>query len=104
MLQSAVGSHQRSARQCPQHARSDVRASTAMRMQARLVMGRRARLAVQGELNGRDPMEEMRAVFAALSRSDGKDEQEALITHTKLQAACREFEVRRQHACTNPPR
>jgi hypothetical protein len=39
-------------------------------------------------------MEEVRAVFAALSRSNGKDEQEGLITHVKLEAACREFQVR----------
>jgi hypothetical protein len=39
-------------------------------------------------------MEEVRAVFAALSRSNGNEEQEAFITHAKLEAACREFEVR----------
>jgi hypothetical protein len=38
-------------------------------------------------------MEEMRAVFAALSRSNGKEDQEGLITHVKLENACREFEV-----------
>ena len=38
-------------------------------------------------------MEEMRAVFAALSQSDGKEDHEGLITHAKLQAACIEFEV-----------
>jgi hypothetical protein len=48
---------------------------------------------LQGELNGRDPIEELLAVFAALSRSNGKEESDGLITHVKLESACREFEV-----------
>ncbi len=42
-------------------------------------------------------MEELLAVFAALSRSNGKEESDGLITHVKLEAACREFEVRYIH-------
>jgi hypothetical protein len=38
-------------------------------------------------------MEEMRAVFAALSRSNGTEVLEGFITHAKLQAACHDFEV-----------
>ena len=46
-----------------------------------------------GEILGRDPMEEVRTVFAALSRSDGKGEHEGLVTLDKLQAVCSDFQV-----------
>ena len=40
-------------------------------------------------------MEEVRAIFAVLSRPDGEQRHDGLITLGKLQAACSEFEARR---------
>ena len=57
---------------------------------------------MQGELNGRDPMEEVRAIYAVLSRPDGHERHNNLITLAKLQAACHDFEVR-VWALTRPP-
>ena len=48
---------------------------------------------MQGELNGRDPMGEVRAIFSVLSRPNGDGRHDGLITLSKLQAACHEFEV-----------
>ncbi len=39
-------------------------------------------------------MEEVRAIFAVLSRADGNERYNGLITLSKLQAVCYEFEVR----------
>ncbi len=47
----------------------------------------------QGELLGQDPMEEILAIFAALSQSDGNAANDGLITLPKLQQACSDFEV-----------
>ena len=49
---------------------------------------------MKGELAGRHPMEELRDVYAALSRSDGQAEHEGRITLDKLRQACRDFRLR----------
>ncbi len=49
---------------------------------------------MKGEINGRDPLEEIRAVFAALQLPDGhEDVQAGLVTLSKLRRACREFQL-----------
>jgi Ca2+-binding EF-hand superfamily protein len=49
---------------------------------------------MKGEINGRDPLEEIRAVFAALQRPDGpNDPQAGLVTFSKLRRACKEFQL-----------
>jgi Ca2+-binding EF-hand superfamily protein len=57
---------------------------------------------MMGQLNMHDPLEEVRAAFAVLSRSDGNATYEGLITFDKLQAACLEFEVQQPHPSTYP--
>ncbi len=49
--------------------------------------------AEQGELIGHDPMEEVRAIFAVLSKPDGDEANNNFITLAKLHNACQEFEV-----------
>ncbi len=49
---------------------------------------------MMGEVNGRDPMEETLQIFVVLSRPDGERKNDGLITLNKLEAACKEFEVR----------
>ncbi len=51
---------------------------------------------MKGEISGRDPLQEVRAVFAALSRSapDERPEHRGKITFAKLKAACRDFDVK----------
>ena len=46
-----------------------------------------------GEIGGHKPYEEARAVFALLSRSDGDGTRDGLITLSKLQAVCTEYQV-----------
>jgi Ca2+-binding EF-hand superfamily protein len=46
-----------------------------------------------GEVLGSNPYEELQAVFAALSMSDGESRHDNLITLGKLQACCKKFEV-----------
>jgi Ca2+-binding EF-hand superfamily protein len=48
---------------------------------------------MMGEVNGRDPMEEIRQIFAVLSKSDGESKNDGYITFNKLESACREFRV-----------
>ena len=49
---------------------------------------------MKGEINGRDPLEEIRAVFAALQRPDGpNDPQPGLVTLSKLHRACKDFQL-----------
>lgn len=48
---------------------------------------------MMGEINGRDPMDNVEAVFTILSKSDGNRDADGLITVAKLNAACKEFEV-----------
>ncbi len=46
-----------------------------------------------GEIGGYKPYEEVRAVFALLSRSDGNGMRDGLITLSKLQEVCMEYQV-----------
>ncbi len=46
-----------------------------------------------GEVIGTNPYEEIQAVFAALSESDGESKHDNLITAGKLEAACLKFQV-----------
>ncbi len=46
-----------------------------------------------GEVLGNNPYEELQAVFAALSMSDGENRHNNLITAGKLETACQKFEV-----------
>ncbi len=46
-----------------------------------------------GEIGGYKPYEEARAVFALLSKSDGDESMDSLITLSKLQAVCMEYQV-----------
>ncbi len=39
-------------------------------------------------------MEQVRAIFAVLSRADGNERHNGFITLSKLQAVCHDFEVR----------
>ncbi len=48
---------------------------------------------MMGEVNGRDPTEETRQIFAVLSKSDGDSKSDGYITFNKLESACREFGV-----------
>ncbi len=48
---------------------------------------------MMGEVNGRDPMEEARQIFAVLSKSDGESKNDGYITFNKLELATREFGV-----------
>ncbi len=48
---------------------------------------------MMGEVNGRDPMEEIRQIFFLLSRSDGESRNDGYITFSKLHTACQEFGV-----------
>ncbi len=49
---------------------------------------------MKGEINGRDPLEEIRLVFAVLKKSDGPDDKHPnMVTLAKLQRACREFQL-----------
>jgi centrin-1 len=50
-------------------------------------------LLMMGEISGHGPMEDLQAVFALLSRHDGKSEHDGLITLGKLQSVCEEFLV-----------
>ena len=50
-----------------------------------------------GEVMGTNPYEEVQAVFAALSTSDGETRHDNLITLGKLEAACLKFEVLFHH-------
>ena len=49
---------------------------------------------MKGELAGRHPMEELKDVFAVLSRSTGQAEHEGRISLDKLRQACRNFRLR----------
>ncbi len=49
---------------------------------------------MMGVISGRGPLEDVKAVFAVLSRSDGVPEHDGLITLSKLRAANQDFEVR----------
>jgi Ca2+-binding EF-hand superfamily protein len=57
---------------------------------------------MMGQLNLHDPLEEVRAAFVVLSRSDGNDAFEGFITADKLQTTCQEFEVLQHHPLTYP--
>jgi Ca2+-binding EF-hand superfamily protein len=46
-----------------------------------------------GEIGGYKPYEEARTVFALLSRSDGDETRDGLITLNKLEAVCMEYQV-----------
>jgi hypothetical protein len=46
-----------------------------------------------GEVMGTNPYDDVQAVFAALSVSDGDSRHDNLITLGKLEAACHKFEV-----------
>jgi Ca2+-binding EF-hand superfamily protein len=46
-----------------------------------------------GELEGQDPYEEARTAFSILSRPDGNRKYDGLITLSKLEAVCAEYEV-----------
>jgi Ca2+-binding EF-hand superfamily protein len=48
---------------------------------------------MMGVISGRGPLEDVKAVFAVLSRSDGLAEHDGLITLSKLQAANQDFAV-----------
>jgi Ca2+-binding EF-hand superfamily protein len=49
---------------------------------------------MKGEINGRDPLEEIRLVFAVLQKPDGPvDEHPDLVTLAKLQRSCRDFQL-----------
>ncbi len=49
---------------------------------------------MKGEINGRDPLEEIRAVFAVLERQDGPtDPLAGFVTLSKLRRACKEFQL-----------
>ena len=48
---------------------------------------------MKGELSGRDPWEDLRAVFEVLCKDDGKPQHRDLITFNKLYAVSREFRV-----------
>ncbi len=49
---------------------------------------------MKGEINGRDPLEEIRAVFFVLQRPIGpNDPQTGLVTLSKLRRACKEFQL-----------
>ena len=50
-------------------------------------------LLMMGEVSGHGPMEDVKAVFALLSRHDGRSEHDGLITLGKLQGVCEEFQV-----------
>ncbi len=52
---------------------------------------------MKGELSGKDPWEELRAVFAVLSQDDGNAHHRDLISLDKLKAASRAFHVRLAH-------
>ena len=50
---------------------------------------------MKGEINGRDPLENIRAIFYALQESDcDPDLHPGLVTLEKLQRACRKFELK----------
>ena len=49
---------------------------------------------MKGELSGRHPFDEVREVYAVLSRSDGQEEHKGRITLDKLRQACRDFRLR----------
>ena len=49
---------------------------------------------MKGELSGKDPWEELRSVFAVLSRDDGDTANRNFITLDKLKAVSREFQVK----------
>ncbi len=46
-----------------------------------------------GAILGRNPMEEVHTVFAALSRSNGQRENDGLVTLEKLRKVCQDFKV-----------
>jgi hypothetical protein len=49
---------------------------------------------MKGEMNGRDPLEGIRAVFAARQRPTGpNDPQPGPVTLSKLGRACRDFQL-----------
>ena len=50
---------------------------------------------MMGELSGGDPRETLYAIFAVLSQSSGGNVLTSLITLSKLQAACKDFKVRK---------
>ncbi len=50
-------------------------------------------LLMTGEVLGRNQFEDVLVVFAALSKSDGESRHDNLITLSKLEGACLEFEV-----------
>jgi Ca2+-binding EF-hand superfamily protein len=51
-------------------------------------------LLMKGEINGRDPLEEIRLIFAVLQKSDSLNDQHPdIITLAKLQRSCREFQL-----------
>ena len=51
-----------------------------------------------GEIGGHKPYEEARAVFALLSQSNGDDCHDGLITLSKLETVCTEYQVFLLHA------
>jgi Ca2+-binding EF-hand superfamily protein len=49
---------------------------------------------MKGEINGRDPLEEIRLIFTVLQKSEGpEDLHPNIVTLAKLQRACREFQL-----------
>jgi Ca2+-binding EF-hand superfamily protein len=46
-----------------------------------------------GEVQGRDPFEEARTAYAVLSQPDGERKYDGVITLSKLEAVCKQFEV-----------
>ena len=49
---------------------------------------------MKGEINGRDPLEEIRLIFIVLQKSDSPDDQYPnIVTLAKLQRACRQFQL-----------
>ena len=51
-----------------------------------------------GEIGGHKPYEEARAVFALLSKPNGEEMQDGLITLSKLEAVCMDYQVFPRHA------
>ncbi len=52
-----------------------------------------------GEVLGRNQHEEAQTVFAALCRPDGESRHDNLVTLSKLEAVCRDFEVLDKFIC-----
>ena len=58
---------------------------------------------MMGALSGKDPKETLLAVFTVLSRSEGKEGEDRLITLDKLRSVCQEFKVSIEHCYVDIP-